>query len=89
MWLDYRESELVPLVTSTPCIGSVPLFVPIALFVTFLLSPYIMGGQRFSRRLGISDNVIAAGLRGAVLLPMMIYLSFVIFTRLGGMGFGR
>ena len=89
VWLDYRKSGPAPLVISMLCIGSVPLFVPIALFVTFLLSPYIIGGQRFSRRIGISDNVIAAGLRCAVLLPMMIYLSFVIFSRLGGMGFGR
>ena len=89
VWLDYREPGSAPLVTTMPCIGSVPLFVPIALFITFSLSPYIIGGQRFSRRIGISNNVIAAGLRCAVLLPMMIYLSFMIFSRLGGMGLGR
>lgn len=66
-------------ITSSPGIGSTPLFVPVALFVTFLLSPYIIGGQRIFRHIGISDNPIAAGLRCAVILSAMVYLSFRIF----------
>ena len=81
VWLRYRKVSSEPQVTNMPGIGPVPLFVPIALFVAFALSPYIIGGQRFSRRIGISDNVIAAGFRCAVLIPMLIYLSFVAFTK--------
>jgi len=70
--------------TASPGIGSIPLFVPVGVSVTFLLSPYILGGQRISRRLKLSDNPIAAGLRCAVILSMLIYLSFMIFTGYGG-----
>ena len=65
--------------TSAPGIGSTPLFVPVAVSVTFLLSPYIIGGQRISRRIGISDNPIAAGLRCAVIMSAMIYFAFRVF----------
>jgi len=74
--------------TASPGIGSTPLFVPVAFFFTFLLSPYIMGGQRISRRLKISDNPITAGLRCAVILSIMVYLCFIIFTGYGRIGFG-
>ncbi|MFC1712920.1 hypothetical protein ACFL6S_04580 [Candidatus Poribacteria bacterium] len=61
-------------------IGSTPLFVPLALFLTFLASPYIIGGQRLSRRLRISENPVVAGLRCGVILPAMVYISFRILT---------
>ena len=61
-------------------IGLTPLFVPVALFFTFLMSPYIIGGQRISRRFRISANPVVAGLRCGVMLPAMIYISFRIFT---------
>jgi len=67
-------------VPSSPTIGSTPLFVPVALFVTFFLSPYIIGGQRISARIRLSDNPIAAGLRCSIILAMTLYLSFRIFT---------
>ncbi len=70
-------------------IGSTPLFVPAALFVTFLLSPYIIGGQRISRRFRISENLLVAGLRCGVILPAMIYISFRIFTGYGVVGLVR
>lgn len=69
--------------------GSTPLFVPAAITFTFLLSPYIMGGQRITRRLRISDNPITAGLRCAVILSAAIYISYIIFSGYGRIGFGR
>ena len=68
-------------VPSSFAIGSTPVFVPVALFATFFLSPYIIGGQRITRRIGLQQNSIAAGLRCAIILAMMIFLSFRIFTR--------
>jgi hypothetical protein len=67
-------------VSSSPSVGSTPLFVPVALFVTFFLSPYIVGGQRISTRIRLSDNPIAGGLRCAVILAMTMYILFRIFT---------
>lgn len=67
--------------TASPGIGTTPLFVPVGVSVTFLLSPYILGGQRISRRFRLSDNPIAAGIRCAVIMSMLIYLSFRIFTQ--------
>ena len=68
-------------VPSSPAIGSTPLFVPVALFVTFFLSPYIIGGQRITERIRIQENTIAAGLRCAIILAMTIFLSSRIFIR--------
>ena len=67
-------------VPPSPGIGSVPLFVPVALFFTFFLSPYIIGGQRISARIRLSDNPIASGLRCAIILAMTVLLSFRMFT---------
>ena len=67
--------------TASPGIGTTPLFVPVGVSVTFLLSPYILGGQRIARRFRLSDNPIAAGIRCAVIMSMLIYLSFRIFTQ--------
>jgi hypothetical protein len=74
--------------TSSPGIGSIPIFVPVALSITFLLSPYIIGGQRISRRIRISDNLIVSGLRCAVILSITIYLTFMIFTGYGRVAIG-
>jgi len=78
LWVWLWNIELMP--SPSPSFGSVPLFVPVALFVTFFLSPYIVGGQRVSARIRLSDNPIAAGLRCAIILAMTMYLSFRIFT---------
>jgi hypothetical protein len=67
-------------VSSSPSVGSTPVFVPVALFATFFLSPYIVGGQRISTRIRLSDNPIAGGLRCAIMLAMTMYVSFRIFT---------
>jgi hypothetical protein len=67
-------------VPSSPAIGSTPLFVPVALFFTFFLSPYIVGGQRISARISLPDNPIAGGLRCALILATTLYISFRIFT---------
>ena len=67
-------------VPSSLTIGSTPLFVPVALFLTFFLSPYIIGGQRISARIKLPDNPIVGGLRCAIILSMMLYLSFRVFT---------
>jgi len=68
-------------IPSSPAIGSTPLFVPIALFVTFFLSPYIIGGQHITPRIGFQKNSIAAGLRCAIILAATIFLAFRILTR--------
>jgi hypothetical protein len=50
-------------------IGSVPIFVPIALFLTFLLSPYY-----FYRH-----HIIVAGIRCGIFMGTMQFLCFVLF----------
>jgi len=60
----------------TPSIGPTPLPLLIALFLTFFLSPYIIGGQRITARIKLSDNPLAGGLRCAILLGMMMFFSF-------------
>jgi len=50
-----------------PFIGSLPLFVPIALFLSFLFSPYFV------------LNIIAGGIRCGVVLGVMQFLCFLIF----------
>lgn len=72
------NAKSVPLSLS---ILSTPLFVPIAFFLTFFLSPYIVGGQRITRRIGLSDNPIVAGFRCAVILAMTVHISLFIPLR--------
>lgn len=56
-------------------IGTTPLFFPVALFSTFFLSPWILGGQSItSFRLGFSDNPFVAGIRCAVILASTMFL---------------
>ena len=64
-----------------PYIGMTPLFFPIALFSTFFLSPWIIGGQRItSMNLGFSDNPVVAGIRCAVIMASTMYLFFRALT---------
>ncbi|MBD3182296.1 hypothetical protein GF312_08390 [Candidatus Poribacteria bacterium] len=65
----------------SPSLGNTPLFVPIGFGVTFLLSPYIIGGQRITRRFTISGHPIAAGLRCAILMSVMVYMSYHLLVR--------
>lgn len=51
----------------SPFIGSLPLFVPIGLFLTFLFSPYFV------------VNILAGGIRCGVTLGLMQFLCFVAF----------
>ena len=68
-------------VPAMPSISSTPLFVPVAFAATFLLSPYIVGGQRFSARVGLSKHPVAAGLRCAIVMSLFVYVSFRIFIK--------
>lgn len=80
LWIWNARS--VPL---SPAILSTPLFVPVALFLSFFLSPYIVGGQRITRRIGLTDNPIVAGFRCAVILAMMVHISmFIVFRSFSG-----
>lgn len=65
-----------------PSIGPTPISVLVALFLTFFLSPYILGGQRITTRVKLSDNPIAGGLRCAILLGMIMFFSFHLFARI-------
>ena len=67
-------------IPSSPAIGRTPLFFPVALFFTFFLSPYIIGGQPIFKWIKLQKNPIAGGLRCAIILAMAIYTSFRIFT---------
>ncbi|MCH8293081.1 hypothetical protein IH992_18480 [Candidatus Poribacteria bacterium] len=58
------------LVSGLPHIGSLPTFVPIALFLTFLLSPYY-----FSKR----QHPIVSGMRCGIFVGAMLFLCFVFF----------
>ena len=53
-----------------PFIGSMPLLVPVGLFLTFLLTPYFV------------LNIIAGGIRCGITLGIMQFLCFVTFRRL-------
>jgi preprotein translocase subunit Sec61beta len=66
---------------SSPAVGSTPLFLPVALFVTFLFSPYIIGGQRITEHIAIQKNSVAAGLRCAIILSIMIFFSSRLLAR--------
>lgn len=52
-----------------PYIGTIPAFVPIALSLTFLLSPYYFRGQ----------NLIVAGLRCGICLGALQFFGFLLF----------
>lgn len=76
----------------TTTFGQVPLFVPFAFFVTFSLSPYILGlkgipakdGQVtfWSRYFRASDNPIVGGVRCAIVLSASLFFLMQIFLRL-------
>jgi len=69
------NARSVPL---SPSILSTPLFVPVALFLTFFLSSYIVGGQRITKRIGLTSNPLVAGFRCAVILAMTVHISLYI-----------
>jgi hypothetical protein len=50
-----------------PFLGSLPLFVPVGIFLTFLFSPYFV------------INVLAGGIRCGVTVGLMQFLCFVVF----------
>jgi len=54
-------------VGSIPFIFSTPLFIPIAIALTFLLSPYLV------------TNLIAGGIRCAIVLGVMQFICFMMF----------
>jgi hypothetical protein len=61
-------------------IGTAPIFFPVAIFCTFFLSPWMIGGQRVTTlRLGFSDNPVVGGIRFAVILASTMYIFFRIF----------
>ncbi len=72
-------------------IGPIPLYVPLALFVTFFLSPYIVGipgapvsdeGGFFVRYFRVSNNPISGGIRCTIVLSLSIYGLLQLFSRL-------
>jgi hypothetical protein len=75
-----------------PSIGPVPLYVPLAFFVTFLLSPYIIGvpdssmvkdqDDPVTRYFKISDNPLVGGIRCTIILSISLYGLLQLFTRL-------
>ena len=69
LWEWNRHPRLVgsELVGSLPFIFSTPLFIPLAIALTFLLSPYLV------------TNTIAGGIRCAVALCIMQFVCFMIF----------
>ena len=56
-----------------PYIGSVPVSVPIALALTFLLSPYYL------RR----HHIVVGGIRGGLFIGIMQFLCFIVFHFIG------
>lgn len=78
LWIWVWNTQIMP--ERPLSIGPTPLFFPVALFVTFFLSPWIVGGQRIAMRLGFSANPLVGGIRCAVILGAMMYLSIRIFT---------
>lgn len=64
LWNWNRHPEVVH---SIPFIFSTPIFIPIAIALTFLLSPYLV------------THLIAGGIRCAVVLCIMQFVCFVIF----------
>ncbi|HGJ65942.1 TPA: hypothetical protein ENS27_11215 [bacterium] len=75
-----------------PSIGPVPLYVPLAFFITFLLSPYIIGVSNdlmtkdqtdsVTKFFKISNNPLVAGIRCAIVLSASMYGLLMIFNRL-------
>lgn len=72
-------------------IGPIPLYVPLALFVTFFLSPYIVGipgapvsdeGGFFMRYFRVSNNPLSGGIRCTIILSLSIYGLLQLFSRL-------
>jgi hypothetical protein len=77
---------------SLPSIGPIPLYVPLAFFVTFLSSPYIVGIPNVSiakdddnsimKHFKVSDNPLSGGLRCTIMLSVCLYGLYQLFTRL-------
>jgi len=77
--------------TNMPFIMTVPLFVPLAFYITFFLSPYILGtegivpspGDTFwSRYIKAANNPIVGGIRCAIMLSVSLFALLQIFLRL-------
>ena len=75
-----------------PSIGPVPLYVPLAFFVTFLLSPYIIGvpdvpmtkdnSDSAIKYFRISDSPFVGGVRCTIILSASLYGLLQLFRRL-------
>ncbi|HGE69676.1 TPA: hypothetical protein ENX78_02500 [Candidatus Poribacteria bacterium] len=72
-------------------IGPIPLYVPLALFVTFFLSPYIVGipgapvadeDSFFAKYFKVSNNPLSGGIRCTIILSLSIYGLLQLFSRL-------
>lgn len=85
-WVWSVGESLKPL----PSIGPIPLYVPLAFLVTFLLSPYIIGvdiasiekENPFAKFFRVSDNPLIGGIRCTIVLSASLYGLLMIFTRL-------
>jgi len=77
---------------SLPSIGPIPLYVPLAFFVTFFASPYIVGIPNTSiikddensimKHFKVSDNPLSGGIRCTIVLSVCLYGLYQLFTRL-------
>ena len=75
-----------------PSIGPIPLYVPLALFLTFFASPYIVGvpnpstikdnENNIMKHFKVSDNPLLGGLRCTITLSICLYGLYQLFTRL-------
>jgi hypothetical protein len=73
-------------------IGPIPLYVPLALFVTFFSSPYIVGvpgapkpdkdSGFFENYFKVSSNVLSGGIRCTIVLSLSLYGLLQLFSRL-------
>lgn len=83
-WVWSVGESLKPL----PSIGPIPLYVPLAFLVTFLLSPYIIGvdipsiekENPFAKFFRVSDNPLIGGIRCAIVLSASLYGLLMIFN---------
>jgi len=77
---------------SLPSVGPVPLYVPLAFFLTFVASPYIIGipknsmikdnDDNVTKYFKVSDNPLSGGIRCTIVLSICLYGLYQLFTRL-------
>lgn len=73
-------------------IGPIPLYVPLALFITFFSSPYIVGvpgapkpdkeSGFFANYFKVSSNPLSGGIRCTIVLSLSLYGLLQLFSRL-------